>query len=294
MPNRIKRLDEFQRIDEGLLSSLLGGVKNFFTSKKGKVENILKKIREARNEEVSNAISIEKEIHGLPKDNTPEYRFASSNLRRQERTYSALKGQEINSLAKEARGIIDEDPRLEAFFASEMAKIEVETKERLIKSVSGISDSAFLNQINAEFDALVKDANRKTSFYDEYKERPSYMPSVEVPSKMDEDILTFLNMSPKEASTFSKALDSNNLNKYYTQVRDFFFDLEDKYSISMDRIRRDRKIAEKQGHDWIIPSLEKEEMNIKYHLRKNIDRLRNRVNTLEREMKNRRYAGSDI
>jgi len=120
------------------------------------------------------------------------------------------------------------------------------------------------------------------------------MPSVEVPSKMDEDILTFLNMSPKEASTFSKALDSNKLNNYYTQVRDFFFDLEDKYSMSMDRIRKDRKMAEKQGHDWIIPSLDKEEMNIKYHLRKNIDRLKNRVNTLEREMKNRRYAGSDI
>jgi len=135
MPNRIKRLDEFQRIDEGLLSSLLGGVKNFFISKKGKVENILKKIKEARNEEVSNAISIEKEIQGLSKDNSPEYRFTSSNLRRQERTYSALKGQEINSLAKEARSIIDEDPKLEAFFASEMAKIEVETKEILIKSI---------------------------------------------------------------------------------------------------------------------------------------------------------------
>ena len=38
----IKSINEFDRIDEGILSSLLGGVKNFFTSKKGKVENILK------------------------------------------------------------------------------------------------------------------------------------------------------------------------------------------------------------------------------------------------------------
>lgn len=286
----IKSINEFDRIDEGILSSLLGGVKNFFTSKKGKVENILKKIRDARHEEVSNTISIEKEIQGLPKDNTPEYRFTLTNLRRQSRTYAALKGQEINSLAKEARSIMEDDPRLEAFFASEMAKIEVETKEKLLKNLGGISDSGFLNQINAEFDSLVKDANRKASFYDDYKERENYMPSIEIPAKMSDDVLAFLNMPSKEASSFTRSLDETNLNKYYSQIRDFFFDLEDKYSTSIERIRRDKKNAEKQGHDWIIPSLEKEEMNVKYHLRKNIDKLRSRVNTLEREMKNRRYA----
>ena len=290
----IKNLDEFDRIDEGILSSLLGGVKNFFTSKKGKVENILKKIRDARHEEVSNTISIEKEIQGLAKDNTPEYRFALTNLRRQSRTYAALKGQEINLLAKEARNIMEDDPRLEAFFASEMAKIEVETKEKLLKSLGGISNSGFLNQINAEFDSLVKDANRKASFYDDYKERESYMPSIEIPAKMNDDVLTFLNMPTKEATSFSRSLDETNLNKYYVQIRDFFFELEDKYSTAIERIRRDKKMAEKQGQDWIIPSLEKEEMNVKYHLRKNIDKLRSRVNTIEREMKNRRYATQTV
>ena len=290
----IKNLDEFDMIDEGILSSLLGGVKNFFTSKKGKVENILKKIRDARHEEVSNTISIEKEIQGLAKDNTPEYRFALTNLRRQSRTYAALKGQEINSLAKEARNIMEDDPRLEAFFASEMAKIEVETKEKLLKSLGGISNSGFLNQINAEFDSLVKDANRKASFYDDYKERESYMPSIEIPAKMNDDVLTFLNMPTKEATSFTRSLDETNLNKYYVQIRDFFFELEDKYSTAIERIRRDKKMAEKQGQDWIIPSLEKEEMNVKYHLRKNIDKLRSRVNTIEREMKNRRYATQTV
>jgi hypothetical protein len=52
-------------------------------------------------------------------------------------------------------------------------------------------------------------------------------------------------------------------------------------------------MAEKQGQDWIISSLDKEEMNVKYHLRKNIDKLRGRVNTLEREMKNRRNVVSN-
>jgi len=291
---RIKNLEEFERIDEGLLSSLFGGVKNFFTTNKSKVESILKKIREARNDEVSNTISVEKEIKGLARDNSPEYNFTLTNLRRQSRTYASLKGQEINSLAKEARVIINEDPKLEAFFASELAKIEVETKEKLLKNLGGISDSAYLKQINDEFDSLVKDANRKVSFYDEYKERPSYMPNIEIPSKMPEDVLSFLNLTPKEASAYSRTLDNDKLNKYYIQVRDFFFDLEDKYSNAMERIRRDRKMAEKQGQDWLIPSLEKEEINVRYHLRKNIDRVRSRVTSLEREMKNRRHAQANI
>ena len=290
----IKKLDDFYRIDEGLISSLLSGAKDFFTSKKGKVENILKKIREARNEEVSNAISIEKEIQSLDRDNSPEYKFALTNLRRQSRTYSALKGQEINSLAKEARDIIENDPKLEAFFSSGMANIEVETKEKLLKNIGSISDKAFLNQINAEFDELVRDANKKASFYEDFKEKSSYIPSIKIPAKMSEDVLNFLNTSPKEAAILSRSLDDKNLNNYYSQVKDFFFELEDQYSTSMENIKRDKKMAEKSGNYQVIQNLENSEINLKYHLRKNIDRLRSRVNTLEREMKNRRHAEANI
>jgi len=290
----IQGLNDFDRIDEGFLSSLFGGVKDFFTSKKGKVESILKKIREARNEEVSNVISIEKEINGLNRDNTPEYRFTVTNLRRQSRTYSALKGQEINSLVKEARSIMEEDPKLEAFFAAEVAKIEVETKEKLLKNIGSTSDSGFLNQINSEFEELVKDANRKASYYEEIREKPSYVPYIEVPSKMNDDVLSFLNLQPKEALSLTRTLDQNTLTKYYTQIKDFFFDLEDNYSRSMDKIRIERKKAEKSGNQYALSSLNQQEMNIQYHLRKNIDKVRGRVNTLEREMRNRRYAESNI
>ena len=290
----IQRLNDFDRIDEGFLSSLFGGVKDFFTSKKGKVESILKKIREARNEEVSNVISIEKEINGLNRDNSPEYRFTVTNLRRQSRTYSALKGQEINSLVKEARSIMEEDPKLEAFFAAEVAKIEVETKEKLLKNIGSTSDSGFLNQINSEFEELVKDANRKASYYEEIREKPSYVPYIEVPSKMNDDVLSFLNLQPKEALSLTRTLDQNTLTKYYTQIKDFFFDLEDNYSRSMDKIRIERKKAEKSGNQYALSSLNQQEMNIQYHLRKNIDKVRGRVNTLEREMRNRRYAESNI
>ncbi|NBU98871.1 MAG: hypothetical protein EBS19_11790 [Spirochaetia bacterium] len=128
----------------------------------------------------------------------------------------------------------------------------------------------------------------------EYKEKPSYMPSIEIPAKMSDDVLSFLNMPTKEAASFTRSLDETNLNKYYIQIRDFFFDLEDKYSTAMERIRRDKKIAEKQGEDWIIPALEREEISVKHHLRKNIDKLKGRVNTLEREMRNRRNVTQTV
>jgi len=112
MEKRIKKLDDFERIDESLFSSLFGGIKNLFTTKKSKVENVLKKIREARHEEVANTIDVEKQIQGLTRDNSPEYKFTLTNLRRQSRIYASLKGQEVNSLAKDARSIIDNDPKL--------------------------------------------------------------------------------------------------------------------------------------------------------------------------------------
>lgn len=291
---RIKKIDEFDNLNEGFLSSLFGGIKDLFTSKKTKLEDILKKIKSVRSDEVSNAISIEKEIQALPKENTPEYRFAVTNLRRQARTYSSLKGNEINALFKEAKRIIEDDPRLEAFFSAEVANIEVETKEKLLKSVSGGSDSAYIKQINDEFDQLVNTANTKRSYYEDVKNMPSYITPIGVPEKMTDDVLSFLNMPTKEATSFSRSLDEGDLNNYYTQVRDFFFEMEDKYSNSMDEIKRGKKEAEKQGDTQILSYWEKQEMNVKYHLRKNIEKLRSRVNVLEREMKNRRYAKKNI
>jgi len=143
---KIKNINEFERLDEGLLSSLVSGVKNLFTSKKSKLESIIKKIRESRNEEISNAISIEKEINSLNRDSSPEYNFSVTNLRRQSRSYASIKGQEINSLVKEARNIIEEDAKLESFFQSELAKVEVETREKLINNLRGLSDTAYLSQ----------------------------------------------------------------------------------------------------------------------------------------------------
>ena len=48
---RIKRIDEFESINEGILSSLISGVGNLFSSKKSKLDKIIKKIKASREEE---------------------------------------------------------------------------------------------------------------------------------------------------------------------------------------------------------------------------------------------------
>ena len=91
---KIKRLNEFNSLNEGIFSSFFKGFGGT-PGRRGKLESLLKDIRKARVEDVDSAISVEKEIWNMPKDNSPEYRFAITNLNRQARTYSSLKGQEI-------------------------------------------------------------------------------------------------------------------------------------------------------------------------------------------------------
>ena len=107
---RIKRIQEFE-LNEGFVSSIFSGIGNLFKSKKSKLESLLNDIKKSREEDVNNIIKVEKEIWNLPKENAPEYRFEITNLNRQIRTYSSLKGQEIDSLIKKANEIIDQDPK---------------------------------------------------------------------------------------------------------------------------------------------------------------------------------------
>ena len=89
---RIKRINEFESLNEGIFSSLFKGFGGT-PGRRGKLESLLKAIKKAREEDVDSTISIEKEIWNTPKEDTPEYRFAITNLNRQARTYSSLKGQ---------------------------------------------------------------------------------------------------------------------------------------------------------------------------------------------------------
>ncbi len=286
---RIKRLDEFQSLNEGIFSSLFKGFGGT-PGRKGKLESILKDLKKAREEDVDHTISVEKEIWNTPKENTPEYRFTMTNLNRQARTYSSLKGQEINSLIKDANNIIEENPKLQAFFSAELAKIEKDTTEKLIKNLKPYKEKTYLDELSAEFDRLVKDANKKSSIYDEFGSEESMVPKIQIPEKVSNDVLTFLDMSPEEAALYCKNLSENDLGNYYTQIKTFFYDLQYKYTSAIDSVRDSIKKAKKEGEDWLIPSLDKEEINIRYYMKKPMDRLRNRISTIEKEMKVRRHV----
>jgi hypothetical protein len=287
---RIKRLEEFESLNEGILSSIFGGIGSLFTSRKTKVESLLKNIRKAREEDINNTINLEKEIWNLPKDNTPEYKFTVSNLNRQQRTYSSLKGQEINSLMKEADRLIEGDPKLHAMFSSGLAQIEAESTEKLIKNIRPYKDQTYLDKLNKEFDTLVKDANKKTNYYEGIKDNDGYAPRPQVPSNVSNDSLTFIDMSAQEASLFVKNLSDKELNRYHQEIREFYYELEFKYDESIKNLKKDIRKAYKEGQDWLVNSLEKEEINIRYKMKKPIDRLKQRIVTIEKEIKSRRYA----
>jgi hypothetical protein len=287
---RIKRLEEFESLNEGILSSIFGGIGNLFTSRKTKVESLLKDIRKAREEDINNTINLEKEIWNLPKDNTPEYKFTVTNLNRQQRTYSSLKGQEINSLMKEADKLIEADPKLQAMFSSGLAQIEAETTEKLIKNIKPYKDNTYLDKLNREFDSLVKDANKKTSYYEGIKDNDGYAPRPNIPSNVSKDSLAFIDMSTQESALFVKNISDKELNKYHQEIREFYYELEFKYDESIKTLRKDIRKAYKEGQDWLVDSLEKEEVNIRYKMKKPIERLKQRIVTIEKEMKSRRYA----
>jgi hypothetical protein len=287
---RIKRLEEFESLNEGILSSIFGGIGSLFTSRKTKVESLLKDIRKAREEDINNTINLEKEIWNLPKDNTPEYKFTVTNLNRQQRTYSSLKGQEINSLMKEADKLIEADPKLQAMFSSGLAQIEAETTEKLIKNIKPYKDNTYLDKLNREFDSLVKDANKKTSYYEGIKDNDGYAPRPQVPSNVSNDSLAFIDMSTQESALFVKNLSDKELNKYHQEIREFYYELEFRYDESIKNLKKDIRKAYKEGQDWLVTSLEKEEVNVRYKMKKPIERLKQRIVTIEKEIKSRRYA----
>ena len=286
----IKKIDEFDNLNEGFLSSLFGGVSNLFKSKKSKIESLLKDIKRAKEEDTNHTVSIEKEIWNLPKEDTPEYRFKITNLNRQSRTYSSIKGQELNSLIKQSDKIIEEDPKLRAFFSAGLAKIEAENTEKLIKNLKPYKEKTYLDQLNAEFDSLVKDANRKTEFYKDYSEQGDYYNPPVIGEKMPADLVSFIDMSTEESLAMLKGLNQDEIEKMYSKIKNLMYDLDIELNNSIFAIRKDIKKAGKDGNDWLIPTLEQEEMKIRYQTKKPIDKLRRKIMLVEKEIKSRRYV----
>jgi hypothetical protein len=284
---KIKRIHEFE-INEGFLSGLFGGISDILKPKINKIDSILGKIKKAREEDISNIISVEKEIWNLPKDDSPEYRFNLSNLNRQSRTFSSLKGQEIDSLSKQANKIIDNNPKLQAQFSSGLAKIEADTTEKLIKNIKPFKEETYLTQLNKEFDELVKDANRKEETYNQYTEK-NYIPS-DVVEKIPDTLIDFIELPNQESSAFLKNLDDKSIESLYRELKGVYFDIEvEKVNVIAD-VRKDIKKARREGNEWLVPSLVQEETRLRYEIRKPMDKIRNKVSIVEKEIKSRKYG----
>ena len=281
--SRIKRINDFP-LNEGIFSSIGQAIKG----KKSKVEGILKKIQKAREEDVDHTVKIEKETADIEKDGSPEYRFALSNLERQRRVYSSIKSQEINALTKTAEKTIEDDPKLSAFYYSELSKIQADSTEKMLNSLKPYKDPNSLNKLAKEFEDLVKDVDTKTQTYQEI-ERSEYLSPefTQLPDGVTKEVLAFVEMPSQEASTLTKSFTKEKLDSYKAQLETWKFHLEIEYDKAISRLRKDLKRARNSGESWMISSLEKEEMSLRFSLRKPIDKIRSRISLVEREIKNR-------
>lgn len=288
---RIKRIQEFN-INENILSSLFKGVKNIFSSKKTKIESILSKIKKARIANTESLIGIEKQIANLSKDGSSESAFQLNNLNRQARILSSVKDQEIFFLEKEADSIIEDDPKLRAFFASEISKIETEVSQKYLKSAKGYKDPDHLERLNKEFEKLVKDSEKKTEFFQEFENTEDYLKSQVLPDFASDELIKFIDMQNFEAESLIKKMSTGDLKKMSENLSSWNFDLRLEYQNAIDSIKKDIKKAKRSGNDFIIPALEKQRESIILQLKNPINKISYKLNMVEKEIKNRRYGTS--
>lgn len=283
----IKRINDFP-LNEGILSSIGSAVGSILSGKKSKLNNILKKIKDAREEDVKHTEKIEKGIFLIQGEDTPEARFKITNLNRQRRTYSSIKNQEIDSLIKSAEKLISDDPKLFSFFHYELSEIQKETTDKMIKSLKNYKSDSDLDKLSKEFDDLIKDTDTKKNFH-------SYIGSREYvsddfynsPKNIDKEVISFVDLSSKESKLLAKDLSEDKIESYRSQLESWRFNLEIEYDKALSQLRKDIKNAKESGNNWIIPSLEKEEASIKYTMRKPIEKIRLKSSILEMEIKNR-------
>lgn len=282
----IKNIEEFGSINEGILSFF--GIGDSFSSKKSKLENILKKIKKSKEEDLNNRTQNEKDIANLTNDNSPEYRFNVSNLNRQSRVYSSLKEQEISALIKEANNIIKNDPKAQTFFSSEFAKIEAGIADKFLRNMKQYKDETYLEDLNREFDELVKDANRKSNLYNEYKEKDGYFPIADF-SDVSEEALKFIDLSNQESYSKLRTYTDEQLSKILKEVKTLTFNLDMEYQKSIDSIRKDIKKARKEGQDWFLQTLETQERELRYYMKKPLEKIKYKISLIEKEIRARKY-----
>ena len=280
----IKNINEFELVNEGIFS-FFKNIEKTFKSKKSQLETILEKIKEIKEEEFLNKIKIEKQIWGLLKERSEEVTFKIDNLNKQIESFSLLKEHEISLLLKEADGIIKDDLKLKLFFYSELDNIKVFINKKYIKNVEKYKDSLSLNSLNKEFNDLVRGATIKNEIYNYYKDKEEYFLSEDFFKNLDSDLINLLNLTTHQFSFRLKMYTDEQIKKIYKSLKELIFNLELKYQKLIDFIKKDIERFKIENIEWLIPSLEKEKINIK----KIIKRIKYRINLIKEELKIREY-----
>lgn len=276
---KLKRIYQFE-VNEGF-SSLFKGFTDVFKSKKSRIDSFLKEIQKLKQDVTENRVSVERQIWELPKDNTPEYRFLLSNLQRQLRVYETLKNQEINSIVKEADSLIENNPKLQAYFSSEISKIDVSSHQNLLKGLSKFRSKSDLNSIVSEFDLLVKDANKKSSYFEAVSGRgEDYSTKINA----SEQLIDFIENTPSEAQNIIDGYSIEDLKDLLNKLNELRFDIDITKKNDIDLVRKDLKDAKKIGDSEVIRSLEKEEMKIRSHYKMVSEKINEKIELVKKQI----------
>ena len=288
---KITRIYEFE-VNEGILSSIFSGIGGALSSKKSKLVNILKDIKKAKDAEITKEIEIERSISNASAENTEENRFMLSNLHKQLKTHSSLKTQEINGLVKSANKIVNSDPKLHSFFSAQLASIEARAIEKLLDNLKKYKKESELESLRKDLEYFNRESKKEIP-----KEEPKDVKITQTELENDivnvsPELIEFVDSSNVESSKILKELTQREVERYYSELRNWLFTLEIKYDSAIEKCKKDQKNARRENQDWLIPNLEKEELRIKYYMKKPIDRIKYKITLIEKEIKMKKYVNN--
>jgi hypothetical protein len=287
---RITRIYEFE-VNEGILSSIFSGIGGALSSKKSKLVNLLKEIKKAKDEEIDTEIEIERSIANASKNDTEESRFILSGLHKQQKTHASLKTQEINGLVKSASKIINSDAKLHTFFSSQLALIEAKGIEKLLDQLKKYKSENDLAYLRKDLEYFNKEAKKEIP----KEKQDTRITQTELENdivNVSPELIEFVDGSNVESSKILNELSQRDVERYYSELRNWLFTLEIKYDSAIEKCKKDQKNARKESQDWLIPNLEKEELRIKYYMKKPIDRIKYKITLIEKEIKMKKYVNN--
>lgn len=287
---KITRIYEFE-VNEGILSSIFSGIGGALSSKKSKLVNLLKEIKKAKDEEINTEIEIERSIANASKQDTEESRFILSTLNKQLKTHSSLKTQEINGLVKSANKIINNDAKLHTFFSSQLALIEAKGIEKLLDQLKKYKSETDLAYLRKDLEYFNKEAKKEIP----KEKQDTRITQTELENdivNVSPELIEFVDGSNVESSKILNELSQRDVERYYSELRNWLFTLEIKYDSAIEKCKKDQKNARKEGQDWLIPNLEKEELRIRYYMKKPIDRIKYKISLIEKEIKMKKYVNN--